>query len=93
MTHESKKLNQTKAHEGILFAETNNKQIGYMVKWDGCVHIETFSNGFTTDSPDSNEKHQNRDYLHICDLDLFIKQLTEIRDMAKKHFGEEWPNL
>jgi len=30
------------------------------------------------------------DYVHICDLDNYIKQLTEIQEKAIEYFGKEW---
>lgn len=31
------------------------------------------------------------EYIHICDLEDFIKRLEELRDLAKTHFGPKWP--
>lgn len=60
-----------------------------IVKWDGCIHLNRYYNepwGGTS----ATEKEINTDYIHICDLDGFIKIMEELRDKAKGHFGE-WP--
>ena len=33
----------------------------------------------------------NVDYMHVCDIDEMIERLTELREMARVHFGEHWP--
>lgn len=44
-------------------------------KWDGCVEVNL---------------PNDLGFVHVCDLGAFVKQLEEIRDAAKRHFGEDW---
>lgn len=58
-------------------------------KFDGCVHLNHYHN-----QPYPDARHDDTDYVHICDLDDAIKRLTEARDKIKAHFTEkrgEWP--
>lgn len=48
-------------------------------KWDGCVDMNV---GVILGPEDQ------RDYVHICDLDDFIRQLERVRDAARAHFGD-----
>lgn len=52
------------------------------IRAEGCVHITSYSNG--------TKDEENRSYIHICELDDFIKTLQDIQLKAKEHFGE-WP--
>ena len=52
------------------------------VKWDGCIH---YTRHYNTPGGDGES-----DYLHICDLDGFIKSLEELKEIATAHFGEDW---
>lgn len=64
------------------------------VKWDGCIHLDHAGNfPFSKEDGLSNEKRATEacdDYIHICDLDDYIKRLIALRDFAEKHFGEDW---
>lgn len=66
---------------------TGHDEWKFNPRWDGCVHIERFSNG---DTPDKHSE-ENRDYLHVCDIDDFIARLVEAKEIARKKFGEQWP--
>jgi hypothetical protein len=59
-----------------------------IVKWDGCTHF------YQNNLPEGMDpgKYGTPEYLHICGLVRFIKDLEELRDLAVKHFGEEWLN-
>ncbi len=57
------------------------------VKWDGCIDLEFFHNG--TNPLDENV--DDRDYLHICNLDDLIRRLEGLRRIATGRYGEEWP--
>lgn len=54
------------------------------VKFDGCVH---FRKAYNSPFPKEDE---DQDYIHICDIDEMIKQLTLLKEAASKHFGEDW---
>jgi hypothetical protein len=64
------------------------------IKWDGCIHLNHAGNvPFSKDYGLSNEKRSDLacdGYIHICDLDEYIENLIALRDMARKHFGEDW---
>lgn len=60
------------------------------VKWDGCVHFSTVANTpYVIGKPADETQCEN--YIHICNIDRFIKQLERLRDAAKSHFGDDWP--
>ncbi|SRR5579872_4302459 len=56
------------------------------LRFDGCVHFTRAYN-----SPFPKENDDDQDYIHICDIDEMIKQLTLLKQAALKHFGEDWP--
>lgn len=65
------------------------------VKFDGCVHLHMAGNmpfskeyGF---HDQERREHACDAYIHICDLDDFIERLIKLREVAKKHFGKDWP--
>lgn len=61
---------------------------------NGCIHLHHADNEpYSAEAGFSNKQRaceQQDSYIHICDLDEYIKRLTALRDIAKKHFGEEW---
>ena len=65
-----------------LLIENREELFFYDVRADGCVHIERFHNGSIDES--------NRDYLHICELDDFIKELEEVKKKAIEYY-KIWP--
>jgi hypothetical protein len=76
------------AENHILIIESDLKDELYGIRFDGCIHIEHWSNGSKHDNIIDND---DRDYLHICDLHGFIETLQQIESEAKKHFGDKWP--
>ena len=80
----SLEINIKRSHEGNLCLENKQELCIYNTSFDGCVHIERYTNGTISED--------NRDYIHICDLDKFIQELQEVKDKALKHFGSNWPN-
>lgn len=52
------------------------------VKWDGCIHYESFYGGERTSD--------NRCYIHYCNLDDEIRRLLALRKEARKFFGKTW---
>ncbi len=70
--------------EHNLTLVNEDKNLLIRADWQGCVHIENWSNGETIDSTYLDE----RDYIHICDLDTFIQQLQEVSEKRKNH----WPH-
>lgn len=54
------------------------------VKFDGCIHLRRAYNApFPKDDED-------QDYIHICNIDEYIKQLVSLKEKAIEHFGEDW---
>jgi hypothetical protein len=68
----------------ILVNDAKNLQI--RCDWQGCAHIENYCNGDTVDT----ESDENRDYIHVCELEDFIAQLQEALAGAKEKFGQNW---
>ena len=53
------------------------------VRFDGCIH---FRKAYNTPFPDD----EDQDYIHICDIDEMIKQLTLLKEKGIEHFGQGW---
>ncbi len=53
------------------------------IKWDGCVNIDLLHNEITFDSS-LKDQNEERDYIHICNLQKFIDQLQEAYNRAKE---------
>lgn len=61
------------------------------VKKDGCIHFYEGNNApMGSKYPERSTEDDN--YIHICELDDFIKQLQELREAAIAYFGKEWSN-
>lgn len=74
-------LNKKDTTEYALHFEDPNEQWKATAKWDGCIHLFKYDNGFQTENPD------DIDYLHICDLDSFIDRLQALKKViAEKGF-------
>jgi hypothetical protein len=58
-------------------------------KWDGCLDYNQYLNGYTVDDEPSEEKSRNREYIHICDIDVMINKLQEIKKIAQMKFSSE----
>ena len=52
------------------------------VKEVGCVDITRFFNGARMDDPVVSE--DNRDYLHVCDLDEFAAAMTKLAEETRE---------
>lgn len=62
------------------------------VKWDGCISFSRYFNmpvGLMNDE----EKEENTDNMHICDIDEMIQILQELKEAALERFGTDWPRL
>lgn len=60
------------------------------VKWDGCIHFTRYFNIPYEDGQDRTKDEQaTEDYIHICDLDDYIRRLQALRFMADKHFKKD----
>lgn len=62
------------------------------LRFDGCVHLNRYFNGFDPDSKTGpSSKDNDTDYMHICDLDELIELLQQLKSEALEHFGKDWP--
>lgn len=71
--------------EHALSLTNEHKNFQLTARWDGCVDIRNSCNGFVVGDT-SNDQSNMQDYIHICDLDEFIKQLQELNEKAKAKF-------
>lgn len=63
--------------------EYNNLEV--TMKWDGCINISKYYNG------DTPENHSgNVDYMHICEVKDFIKELQDVVRIAEEMFGDNF---
>lgn len=58
------------------------------VRFDGCIDYRQYAN--TPYRKDEARDEPCDDYVHVCDLDVFIERLQAIKAEAVKHFGT-WP--
>ena len=73
--------------EGYLHLDDREGWWRYGVRFDGCVHIISYSERPFFDVYGEQQAH---DYLHICNLDQFIADLLEIKRKAIAHFGDPY---
>jgi len=59
------------------------------VRWDGCIHLDTFGNIPLELDPDRKDPACCDDYIHICDLDRYIERLQEMREIAQEYFKDQ----
>lgn len=85
-----KKINKTDDETvvSVELRDSNYNCISLSFKWDGCINLFKYYNGYTPDD-NSPEAQENVDYIHICDLKEFIEQLQEVVVIAKDVLGEE----
>jgi hypothetical protein len=55
-------------------------------RFDGFVSL---INAFNTPFPKDNDNGDMQE-IHICHIDELIKELTLLKEVAKKHFGDDW---
>lgn len=55
------------------------------MKWDGCIDLRRYWNGDTAD----NNSEDNVDYIHICEVKEFIKELQSVVDIAEQNFSKD----
>ena len=84
-------VKETKSDDGSIYwmdAEYYDEDRPYLrasIKFDGCISLEELEYNLKDSS-----KFVQDQYWHICDLDGFIRQLEELRDLARKTYGEKW---
>ena len=64
----------------ITFVDTIQDMEAWCRK-DGCFELKSWYN----------DDKGNFDQIHICDIDVLIRQLQELKEKAGKYFGGEWP--
>lgn len=56
------------------------------IRNDGCIHFrKAYNSPFPKDDED-------QDYIHICDIDEYVKILLALKEKAIEHFGNDWPD-
>lgn len=80
----SKHWETTQDREYVRTVESPNGEWQATFRFDGCVDIHRAFNGLTVEEDD------DPDSMHICDLDEFIEKLTELREIARAKFPEEY---
>ncbi len=83
-------MNVIQRSDAVVVLSDEMKQRRITARFDGCIHIEEYSNGTTWEMPTA---EQDRDYMHICDVEKFILQLQLTVVAAKEQFGKHWPKL
>ncbi|RXZ77996.1 hypothetical protein EBB07_28465 [Paenibacillaceae bacterium] len=72
----------------LVGSEYNNTEVS--IRWDGCINLWSYYNGYSPDDEDSKEKGENCHYIHMCDIDDMINKLTELKKIAKENFSEKY---
>ncbi|WP_299831370.1 hypothetical protein [uncultured Metabacillus sp.] len=85
------KVNKTDEGEviSIEVADKEFNETSVSFKWDGCIDYRRYYNGFKVDDEYSEEKANNTDYIHICEIDDMIEKLQEIKKIAQENFTED----
>ena len=68
----------------IINVINDSNDIYIKIKWDGCININKFSNGKTPITATDDD----RDYIHICEVKSFIKDLQNVVAIAKDNFSK-----
>jgi len=82
-------IDTTKTREDRLEIADPEGWWSAIVKWDGCIDLRRYINR-SLHEPD--RKPDDVDDLHICELDELIRRLEALRERARQHFGEGWPD-
>ena len=65
-------------------------------KWDGCVDLRRYSNAYGAGHKCQENCPCLEEYIHICDVDQFIKELQELKKIASEYYkgktGEDYWN-
>jgi len=80
---EIKRLDDGKPYAIEVRNEYNDLKIH--IKWDGCIDISKYWNGT---SPENNDE-DNTDYIHVCEVKEFIKELQSVVNIAEKNFSKD----
>ncbi|MDD5362280.1 MAG: hypothetical protein PHN88_09120 [Ignavibacteria bacterium] len=79
---------------GELDKRTKIYSVHIACKWDGCIDYRTYSNGYSYDHECDDDCPCCQDYIHICDIDEFIKDLQQLKKVAIQYYkgksGEEY---
>lgn len=77
-------INKQSSDEYQIELISEYKDYHVIAKWDGCIDLRKSYN--SSDATDPNNK--DKKYIHICDIDEFIKVLFEIKEKAQSWFGD-----
>lgn len=69
----------------LIDKERRNMEIN--MKWDGCIDLFKYDNGYTVDDKATDE--DDVDYIHICEVKEFIARLEEVVRIAEENFEKE----
>src|SRR2546427_5769744 len=56
------------------------------VKWDGCIHLNIYSNGYSYDHECKEDCQCCKEYVHICDIGSFISTLLDLKEIATAYY-------
>ena len=69
----------------VKLRDVVNNSYSAFFKWDGCMEITKYDNGYTPDDPYSEEVEENSDSIHICHIDEMIERLQEIKEIMLQY--------
>jgi hypothetical protein len=81
------KINKEKTQEDWLEVYTEDNKHSAIVKWDGCIHYYDYCNDA---EPYRENKSEDVDYMHICDIDQEIAYLQELRKVAEEFYKDHF---
>lgn len=79
-------------HRGNCSIKSEDGTKEFNARFDGCVHIHDYNDNNIENGIVEIEAGRKMVYMHICDLEKYIEDLQKVRELAKKHFGDKWPN-
>lgn len=77
------RVNTEKTKDHWLEVDDGEGWWSAFVKWDGCLEVQRYFNQPWGDGDTDCS-------LHICEIEDMIARLEMLRDMARRHFGEDW---
>lgn len=90
MSDDKKRLTIEPVNDAVFNAVNWDRTEVYGTRFDGCIHISNYSNGYTCDNPET--PPGEIDYLHVCDADEHILNVFAVIQEARSrpNFEQYW---
>lgn len=82
------KVNKSNDGESVELRDNTGDEIEVSFKWDGCIDLRKYYNGYAPEDKWSKEVEENTDYVHICNITEVIERLQELKEIMEKYGAE-----